>query len=361
MKTKKNLIIALLIVLLGVVTLVVVLSRSRNHTFKQDFQIEAAGYPGAVSKIFMADKENHQVLLSYENDSLWLVDEKYPASEPMIELLLQTLSDMRIRSQVNSAAAETVTKQLAAKSVKVEVYYKDYRINWFNGKMRLFPYTNRRVIYVGHDTQDNMATYLYREGDKYPYGVNIPGFRGCPSPRFVVDHYAWRSHSIVSLPVQQIAKVELQIPSKPEESFSVERVGDGFVFNMLTPPQRVDGFDTARVAQLLSSFVNLNFDEYAKAVPKVELDTTFSGAPRTILTVTDVNGKARTLKTYLKYTNPDDLRSMPDTSMYEVFDINRLYAILDNKDTVLIQYYIFDNILQPASFFLGREHSYFAR
>ena len=68
MKTKKNLIIALLIVLLGVVTLVVVLSRSRNHTFKQDFQIEAAGYPGAVSKIFMADKENHQVLLSYEND-----------------------------------------------------------------------------------------------------------------------------------------------------------------------------------------------------------------------------------------------------------------------------------------------------
>ena len=67
MKTKKNLIIALLIVLLGIVTLVVVLSRSRNHTFKQDFQIEAAGYPGAVSKIFMADKENHQVKLHHLN------------------------------------------------------------------------------------------------------------------------------------------------------------------------------------------------------------------------------------------------------------------------------------------------------
>ena len=48
---------------------------------------------------------------------------------------------------------------------------------------------------------------------------------------------------------------------------------------------------------------------------------------------------------------------MPDTTMYSVFDLNRLYAILDNKDTVLIQYYVFDNILQPASFFMGEDVS----
>lgn len=361
MKSKKNIIIFAVVALLGIATIVVVVVRGQNHTFKQDFQIEAAAYPGAVTRIYMADKENHQVLLTSESDSVWLVDEKYPASMHMVDLLLHTLSDMRIRSQVNQSAAENVTKQLAAKSVKVEVYFKDYRISWFNDKFRLFPYENRRVIYVGHDTRDMMATYMYREGDKYPYIVNIPGFRGCLSPRFVVDQYAWRSHSIVSLPVQHIAKVELQIPSAPEESFSIERVGEGFVFNMLNPLRRVEGFDTARVAQLLSSFVNLNFDEYAKAVPKVELDTTFAYEPRTILSITDINGNTRSLKTYTKYTNPDDLQSMPDTTMYQVFDLNRLYAILDNKDTVLIQYYIFDNILQPASFFLGHEHSYFAR
>ena len=73
------------------------------------------------------------------------------------------------------------------------------------------------------------------------------------------------------------------------------------------------------------------------------------------------NNINESLKTYIKYSNPDDLRAMPDTTMYQVFDLNRLYAILDDKDTVLIQYYIFDNILQPASFFLGRQHSYFAR
>ncbi len=361
MKSRKNLIISFLILFLAVVTLLVVFMRGRSHTFKQDFQVDAAARPGAVTKIFMADKENHQVTLDCVDDSTWLVDGVFPASKHMIDLLLQTLSDMRIRSQVNKAAAENVVRQLAAKSVKVEVYFKDHRISWFNNRFRLFPFINCRVFYVGHDTQDMMATYMYRDGDKNPFIVNIPGFRGCLSPRFVVDPFAWRSHSIVSLPVQHIAKVELVIPATPEESFSIEREGEGFVFNLLNPPQRVNGFDTARVAQLLSSFTNLNFDEYAQAVPRAELDTTFSANPRTILTVTDIEGKTRQLKTYIKYSNPDDLRAMPDTTMYQVFDLNRLYAILDDKDTVLIQYYIFDNILQPASFFLGRQHSYFAR
>lgn len=361
MKKTKSLIYIVIVALLGVATLVIVLLRGQNHTFPQDFQIEAASIPGGVEKIFMADKENNSVTLSYVSDSLWMVDDHYPANQSLIDLLLRTLSDMRIRSAVNKSAAENITKLMAAKSIKVEVYYKDYRINWFGGRLRLFRHTKCEVIYVGHDTQDMMATYMYREGDKMPYIVHLPGFRGCISPRFFIDPYLWRSHSIVDLPVQRIAKIELEIPSMPSESFAVVREGDGFTFNLLTPPTRVDGFDTARVAQLLSSFVKLNFDEYAKVVPKAELDTTFSRAPRTILRITDVDGFSHELKTYIKYSNPDDIMAMPDTTMYHVFDLDRLYAVLDNKDTVLIQYYIFDNILQPASFFMGRDKSFFAR
>ena len=358
---KRNWIIIGLVLLLGVAALVVYLVMSPNHTNDNDFHIEAAAQPGAVSRIFMADKENHQMLLTYQSDSLWLVDNKYPANQPKIDMLLETLAEMRVRNNVNRAAVENVTSMIAAKSVKVEVYYDDYRINLFKGKIRFWRHEKCRVFYVGHDTLDMMSTYMYAEGDELPRVIYIPGFRGCLSPRFVVDPLAWRSHSIVDLPVQRIAKVELTIPSMPSESFAVVREGEGFVFNLLNPPMRVNGFDTARVAQLLSSFVNLNFDEFARAVPKVVLDTTFSQQPRTILRVTDVDGNVNEVKTYIKYTNPDDIYNMPDTTMYDVFDINRLYAVVDSKDTVLIQYYIFDNILQPASFFLGREKSVFAR
>ena len=45
---------------------------------------------------------------------------------------------------------------------------------------------------------------------------------------------------------------------------------------------------------------------------------------------------------------------MPDEKLREELDVNRLYAVIDNKDTVLIQNYIFDFILQPASYFQGK-------
>ena len=62
------------------------------------------------------------------------------------------------------------------------------------------------------------------------------------------------------------------------------------------------------------------------------------------------------MRTYIKYTNPDDMAIVPDEGMYETFDVNRLYAIVDNTDTVLIQYHVFDNILQPARYFLGADN-----
>ena len=361
MKRKRTLYIVIAVALLAIVTFVVVAVRGKRHTFEQDFQVEAAARPGMVTRIYLADKQDNTVLLSYDKENGWLVDGQYEASKDKVDMLLETLSEMRLRSRVNKAAAENVIKLMAAKSVKVEVYYNDFRIKWFKERIRLFPYEKKNVIYVGHDTQDQLATYMYREGDDIPCVVYIPGFRGCLSPRFVVDPYLWRTHKVVDLSVQQIARVELEIPSMPEESFAVVREGDGFVMELLHPQRRVDGFDTSRVAQLLSSFVHLNFDEYARAVPKTELDTTFSRDPRTVLRITDTQGVCRELKTYIKYSNPDDILAMPDTAMYEVFDINRLYAVLDNKDTVLIQYYIFDNILQPASFFLGENKSYFAK
>ena len=155
---KKSIVTAIVVVTLAIVATVVVALRGRNHTFEQNFHIEAAAYPGRVTKIFMADKENNHVLLTYIDDSLWVVDSLHAASQKMVDLLLETMADMRIRRQVNNAAVDNIVTQLAVRSVKVEVYYKAHRIDWFGGKFRLFPYERCQTFYVGHDTQDMLAT-----------------------------------------------------------------------------------------------------------------------------------------------------------------------------------------------------------
>lgn len=362
-KKKKNIILIAAVAVIGIIALIVAISGSRTSTFRQDFNIEDTD---AITKIYIADKQDHHVMLQRADDTTqevqWTVDTLYPASQPMVDLLLETLHDMRIRQQVNKNAVPQVVKLLSARAVKVEVYMKDYFINWFGGRLQLFPREKLAVTYyVGHETQDMMACHMFRKGDDVPYIIHIPGFRGYLTPRFVADPWAWRSHNICRWDIRHIQQVELDIPATPEESFAIHREGDGFSFELTQSHTTVPQFDTARVAQMLSCFANLNFDEFAEAVPNCNPDSSMASTPRTILRITNTDGATREVKTYLKYSNPSDSQAMPDSTLYDMFDINRLYAVIDSKDTVLIQYFVFDNILQPASYFLGQQRNPFAK
>lgn len=348
---KRNIIIIAAVVAVGIVALVVYLTGSRKATFSQDYHIEDTS---TITRIYLADKQDGSVLLTRVGDSLWMVDNTYEANQPVIDMLLETLHDMRIRQQVNRAAVPTIIKDLSAHAIKVEVYQKKPLINWFGGRLQLFAKERLAVTYyVGRETQDMMASYMFREGDKVPCVIHIPGFRGFLTPRFVTDPLKWRSHCIVDLDVRQIQRVQLDIPAMPQESFAIVANGDGFDMEWPLGQRRAEGFDTARVAQMLASFTWLNFDEFAAIVPNSNADSCISGTPRTILRITDTDGRTREMKTYIKYNNPDDLAAVGNTDSYELFDINRLYAVLDNTDTVLIQYNVFDNIMQPASYFMG--------
>ena len=356
-RKKKNIIIIAVVLIVGAAALLIGRSGARQSTFEQDFHVEDVS---VVSKIYMADKNNHDVLLtrsvSEEGDTAWVVDEKYEASEPMIEMLLDVLHTMRIRSAVNKNAVPNVIKDIAGNSVKVEVYKREPWINWFGGRVRLFTREHLATTYfVGRETQDQMATYMFREGDKIPYVIHIPQFRGYLTPTFSTSPYTWRSHRIVALDVKQIERVELDIMAVPEESFAVYRNGDNFAMELTAQHATLPYFDTARVAQMLISMRNLNFDEYAAVVPNSNMDTSFREGPRNVLRITDTAGNVSEVKTYIKYVNPDEVKRMENPEKYTEFDIDRLYAIVNNRDTVLLQYYVFDNILQPASFFMGKQ------
>ena len=355
---KRNIIILCVVALVGIVAAIVAVRGSRKSTFKQDYHVADTS---TVEKLYLADKQGNSVTLTRGSDSLWIVNDTFVANQAMVDLLLETLNTMRIRQQVNHSAMPHVVNDIAAHSIKTEVYQRAYRIDWFHHHLRLFPHRKLAVTYyVGRETQDMMASYMFREGDEKPYIIHIPGFRGFLTPRFVTEPTKWRSHRIVALSSHAIERVELEITASEDQSFAIVRDGEGFRMELTHPQRPVDGFDTARVAQMLACFANLNFDEFADIVPNTS-DSSLAGAPGTILTITDTAGRSRELRTYIKYTPADVLADVPDARDYNEFDVNRLYAVIDRTDTVLIQYYIFDNILQPASYFMGQDKDYLVR
>ena len=356
---KKNIIIIAAVVAVGAVALVVALNGRKKATFDQDYNIKDIA---SVDRIYLADKQDNAALLQRQPDSTWTVmcdGTAYPANQPMVDLLLETMHTMQIRQQVNRNAIPNVIKDISARAVKVEVYGRAPRINIFG--LHLFEHEKKLVTYyVGRETQDMMASFMFREGDKVPYIIHIPGFRGFLTPRFITDPLKWRSHTIVDLDVYAIASIGMEIPASPQESFTVVNNGDGFDLVPAATGRPVPQFDTVRMAQLLSSFSWLNFDEFASIVPNAT-DSSLDRAPRAVLTITDTAGRQTEVRTYTKYFNPDDREAMPDTAMYNTFDLDRLYAVIDHRDTVLIQYFVFDRILQPLSYFMGHSQTPLAK
>ena len=95
---KKNIIIIGAVAIIGLIAVLVGSKGMRKATFRQDFHIED---PASITRLFLADKQDNEVLLTREGDSTWIVDNTYPANYPMVKLFLETLSEMRIRQMVN--------------------------------------------------------------------------------------------------------------------------------------------------------------------------------------------------------------------------------------------------------------------
>lgn len=347
-QTKRNIIlVSVIAAILAATALVWILRKDRiegTGPHDSSYHVEDIA---SISKIVMIDKLDNRVTLEQLKDSSWTVDGKYPASQPLVDRLLETLNKMRIRSEVNRDAVPNVLKDIAAHGVQVDIYQNDQLT---------------KTYYVGRETQDHMASFMIRKEDSIPCEIHIPGFRGYLSPIFTAEAIKWRSHNIVDLDVYDIARIELEIPKAQNESFAIVQKDKDFYMELLEGHRPIQGFDTARVGQMLSTFKNLNFDEFASIVPNSLFDSCVSGTPRVILRITDTKGKSCEVKVYLKYSNPDDVATMPDERMREELDVNRLYAIISggngrkntDNDTVLIQNWIFDHILQPASYFQGK-------
>lgn len=350
MKRKtKNRIILFSTLLLIVVVVVVLLLRD-NSTIEQNYHIEE---PKSITKVIIDDKDGNHLELIKETDSIWKANNS-PANMKVVDMLLSTLKDMRIREPIAQAARNNIVKQLAASGKTVKIYQDAYSINL--GFIKLFKKEKlTKTIYVGSETQDNMGTYMMLKGEESPCIIYIPRLKGYLSSRFSALEDFWKSHAVFKYNKGEIASLKVEIPNQKNESFSLTKKGEGFDFTLLESGQKLQAFDTLKVKALLSSCFELNYESVAKNISKLEQDTIFGKAPAFVLTIKDSKGKENTLKTYSKLHDPTSI-SENDDDFYRIFDVNRCYALhSQNKDTLIMQFFTLDNLLKPASYYFLTE------
>jgi len=348
---KRNQLTIILVIVLAAVVVVLVM-QNRGGTLRSEVGDFAIDDTASVTKIYMADMQGNEVLLKEERPGYWTLNDSMKARKEGVELLLSTMQKLAVKAPVSKATYNTVIKRLASTSVKVEIYQEVPWINLLN-LVKLFPHEKRTMVYyVGSATPDNMGSFMLKEGSDTPFIVYIPGFKGYVSARYTAFVSDWRDHKIFAKRPAQISSIQVKFPQKPEESFHIKKYGDQeLILKQLSTGEAFDAFDTTRVIDFINAYRNIRFEASFEDISQQHQDSIRSQTPLHIIELTGTDGNTTKVITYRR-GNIGQQEDLEGNLLS--YDMDRLYAWLeDEKELVIVQYFVFDPITRPLTYLLG--------
>ena len=346
----KNRIYLLVAVLLALIAGVLWLTQSTS-TFQRELSDFAIDDTANVTRIFLSDKNNNTVKLVKQSPGKWMVNDRYQAQKLSVELLLKTMIELAVSEPVANAAQDNIIREMAVNAVKVEVYQTVYRIR-LSDRIRMFPHEKMtKVYYVGGATQNNLGSFMLLQNSSRPFITYLPGFRGFVSPRYSPIEKYWRDYSIFKKQIREIASVRVELPTAPALSYELRNNGKNFfTLVSLEDNQVIPDYDTLKVLNFLSGFRNLNFETLINDMDRTRKDSILASPPFIIITLTDTLGVRKSIRTWHKQGPVGQTDPAGNLLPY---DLDRLYALVnDGQDFTLVQFFAFDKVLRPKTFFL---------
>lgn len=294
----------------------------------------------SITKIFLADKENKTTLLERSNNGGWKVNRKYKARPDAINNLLETMKRVSIKAPVPKSAFENIVKQLAIKSVKVEIYMGSDK--------------PEKVYYVGGPNQQHTGTYMLMEKSISPYLMHIEGFHGFLTPRYFTNANEWRNNIICNYKFGDIAEVNVQTPREPSMGFIIRDKGNNaFSLYHEDTNEEVTDFNLDDVRYFIASFTKVPYESFEETKTDSFIDSVKASSPVRIITIIPKHGSTKQLKLFLKPA-PIGGEDLEGNSIQ--YDMERLYCSIDDKKFVVVQYFIFDKFLVTLDHFLRKEN-----
>ena len=328
---RNTFIIALVVIALGVLA-VILINQNGSGTLKPELKDFAVQDTASIDKIFMVRKSNEQVILSREEGS-WMVNDTYEVRPDAISLLLKTIQRLRVKAPVSKSAMDYVLKMMATRNTKVEIFSK--------GKLI-------KTYYVGGPTQDQVGTFMMMEGSSVPFVVSIPGFAGYLSSRYFTEEDQWRTPLLLSYDYKEISQIRSVNNDDPSQSFILSSGNDKLMMTRLENNEQASSLDTLAVRFFISNHERVACEFFADLLEPEIKDSLAAAQPFHVLEITDIYGKKTKIEAHRRAPLE---QADPDEPVYE-YDRERMYARINDKVWVVIQYFVFDPLFHEFDFFL---------
>ncbi|WP_421754744.1 DUF4340 domain-containing protein [Croceimicrobium sp.] len=284
----------------------------------------------SITKIVLSDKTPNKSTIQRTSDG-WILDNEYPVRRDAIEVLMETLYRMEMKNFVPQRMVPEVEKHLAVFGKRVEIYKGDQLA---------------KVIYVGLQTSNDMATYMKLEDGDLPYAVHIPGFNGFLNTRFITEPHLWRARNAVRINARNIKEVEMIYPDSLEASFKIRVFSPDSIYMLsLDTKEVVSDFSGLKGKLYLAACSQLKYE--GEIIPSDPIyarrDSLLASSPVFRLTITSTTGKVNKVSGY-------KIKAAPETIDYDdpksFYDPDRLHGFINDNRMILLQYYGLRNVLK---------------
>jgi len=321
LKSKKNTYIILAIILLLIVLLWQMKFKNSNSSLAYDFAVTDTT---SITKIFIADLKGNSISLDRMEDN-WQINNRYKVRNNAMHIILKTIKNISVQRPVPESSYNGVIKDLATNGVKIEIYQN------LNKKPT-------KTYTIGSNTADHTGTYMLLANQEQPYIMHIIGFNGIMGPRYglqgqEVNSIVWRDKNIFNLNAKEIASITLINERGQDSSFTIKNE-DGNLLLFNHQKKEVKAQQKA-LGQYLNFFKKINCESFKNNNIREKLE---ESKKLYSLIVAHQNG-VDSLSIYQMREE-----GKPRTKQ-EQYTVERMYAILNSGDVMLIQNYVFNKLL----------------
>lgn len=278
-----------------------------------------------IAKVLIIQNSEKVTLSRTHSEGTWIVDNKYPANKKAIKMLFQTLTEAKINKPVLISENDSTVKYLQSEGKIIEIYTFDNKLI--------------KKIIVGSYNKEYEGTYMMNVENNIPFIVNIPGVENNLNYRYNINALYWLKPEIFSYNPNEIKAIILKYPNNNAKSFRLEVFPDTAKIFNFQDNKYITNINLQKVGSYLSYFMNVKFASETTDTKKIR-NKLLKEIPFADITVETGNNKIKNVKLF-KIEN-DSTNN---------FDMNKLRAIINNQDVVIVKYYDFDLILKDINYF----------